>query len=396
MNYDYDLLIVGGGLVGGSLALALKDAPLRIGVVEAQAQAERQASPAGERALALSRGTAQILGELGIWPKVAAHAAPIRHIHVSDRGHFGKTRLHAANKGVDALGYVALARTLEDAIEEALSAPPIARLCPARVVGLKSGRDGICVTLKQNEETVNLTARLVVAADGGNSTVRKLLGIEQAVRDYGQTAIVTEVRTEQAADFTAYERFTASGPLAFLPLGRKKYSVVWTLKHEDVAELLSLSEAEFTRRLQAAFGYWLGKIELASRRQGFPLKLIRAEKMVADRVALIGNAMHQIHPVAGQGFNLGIRDAVALAERLLAQSAFDGDIGAQNFLDGYAQSRQADLAKVIRFTDSMVRLFSNDLPPLVMARNLAMLALDRLPPAKRLLARHAMGYAART
>lgn len=396
MNYDYDLLIVGGGLVGGSLALALRDAPLRIGVVEAQTQAERQASPAGDRALALSRGTAQLLGELGVWPRVAAGAAPIRHIHVSDRGHFGKTRLHAANKGVDALGYVALARTLEDAVEQALDALPIARLCPARVVGLKSGRDGICVTLKQSEETVNLTARLVVAADGGNSTVRKLLDIEQAVRDYGQTAIVTEVRTEQAADFTAYERFTSSGPLAFLPLGRKKYSVVWTLKHEDVAELLSLPEDEFTHRLQAAFGYWLGRIELASRRQGFPLKLIRAEKMVADRVALIGNAMHQIHPVAGQGFNLGVRDAVALAERLLAQSAFGGDIGDQNFLAGYAKSRQADLAKVVRFTDGMVRLFSNDLPPLAMARNLAMLALDRLPPAKRLLARHAMGYAART
>ncbi|MGZ8216088.1 2-octaprenyl-6-methoxyphenyl hydroxylase [Methylomagnum sp.] len=395
MNYDYDLLIVGGGLVGGSLALALRDAPLRIGVVEAQTEAERQASPAGERALALSRGTAQILDELGVWRAVMPEAAPIRHIHVSDRGHFGKTRLHAANKGVDALGYVALARVLEDAIERTLGELPITRLCPARVIGIKSGRDGICVTLKRNDESVNLTARLVVAADGGTSTVRKLLDIEQAVRDYGQTAIVTEVRTEKDADFTAYERFTSSGPLAFLPLGRKKYSVVWTLKHEDVAELLNLSEAEFTARLQAAFGYWLGRIELASRRQGFPLKLIRAERMVAERVALIGNAMHQIHPVAGQGFNLGIRDAAALADRLMAQSAFGGDIGDPRFLANYAKSRQADLATVIRFTDSMVRLFSNDSPPLALARNLAMVALDRLPPAKRLLARHAMGYGAR-
>ncbi|MGZ8246544.1 2-octaprenyl-6-methoxyphenyl hydroxylase [Methylomagnum sp.] len=395
MNYDYDLLIVGGGLVGGSLALALRDAPLRIGVVEAQTEAERQASPAGERALALSRGTAQILDELGVWRAVMPEAAPIRHIHVSDRGHFGKTRLHAANKGVDALGYVALARVLEDAIERTLGEPPITRLCPARVIGIKSGRDGICVTLKRNDESVNLTARLVVAADGGTSTVRKLLDIEQAVRDYGQTAIVTEVRTEKDADFTAYERFTSSGPLAFLPLGRKEYSVVWTLRHEDVAELLNLSEAEFTARLQAAFGYWLGRIELASRRQGFPLKLIRAERMVAERVALIGNAMHQIHPVAGQGFNLGIRDAAALADRLMAQSAFGGDIGDPRFLANYAKSRQADLATVIRFTDSMVRLFSNDSPPLALARNLAMVALDRLPPAKRLLARHAMGYGAR-
>jgi 2-octaprenyl-6-methoxyphenol hydroxylase len=395
MTYDYDLLIVGGGLVGGSLTLALKDAPLRIGVVEALSEAERQASPAGGRALALSRGSAQILDRLGVWPKVAPQAMAIRHIHVSDRGHFGKTRLHAADKGVDALGYVAVARVLEDAIEQGLDQLPATRLRPARVIGLKGGRDGICVTLKQNGECLNLTARLVVAADGGNSTVRSLLGIEQDVRDYGQTAIVTEVRTEKDTGFTAYERFTSSGPLAFLPLERKKCSVVWTLKHDDAAELLGQSEAEFTAHLQAAFGWWFGRIELAAPRQGFPLKLIRAEKMADERVVLIGNAMHQIHPVAGQGFNLGLRDAALLAERLLAQQAFGGDIGDRDFLDRYAEARRQDLANVVRFTDSLVRVFSNDFPPLALARTLALLALDRFPPAKRLLARHAMGYGVR-
>jgi 2-octaprenyl-6-methoxyphenol hydroxylase len=395
MNYDYDLLIVGGGLVGGSLALALRDAPLRIGVAEALGESERRASPAGGRALALSRGTAQILDGLGVWPAVAPEAMAIRHIHVSDRGHFGKARLHAAEKGVDALGYVAVARVLEEAIERALGELPAARLCPARIIGLKGGRDGICVTLKQGEECLNLTARLVVAADGGNSTVRNLLGIEQDVRDYGQTAIVTEVRTEKDTGFTAYERFTSSGPLAFLPLERKKCSVVWTLAHEDAAELLSLPEAGFTARLQAAFGYWLGRIEPASGRQGFPLKLIRAEKMAHERVVLIGNAMHQIHPVAGQGFNLGLRDAALLAERLLAQTAFGGDIGEGGFLARYAESRRPDLASVMRFTDGLVRIFSNDFPPLALARNLALVALDRFPPAKRLLARHAMGYGVR-
>jgi 2-octaprenyl-6-methoxyphenol hydroxylase len=395
MNYDYDLLIVGGGLVGGSLALALKDAPLRVAVVEAQTEAERLASPAGNRALALSRGTAQLLGQLGVWPEVAPKAMAIQHIHVSDRGHFGKTRLHAADKGVDALGYVAVARVLEDAIEQALHRIPATRICPARIIGLKAGLDGICVTLKQGEECLHLNTRLVVAADGGNSTVRNLLGIEQDVRDYGQTAIVTEVRTELDTKFTAYERFTSSGPLALLPLERKKCSVVWTLKHEDAAELLNQSEAEFTARLQSAFGQWFGRIELAAGRQGFPLKLIRAEKMVDERVVLIGNAMHQIHPVAGQGFNLGLRDAALLAERLLAQTAFGEDIGNPEFLARYAAARRQDLARVIRFTDSLVRIFSNDFPPLALARNLALIALDRFPPAKRLLARHAMGYGVR-
>ena len=395
MNYDYDLLIVGGGLVGGSLALALKDAPLRIGVVEAQTERERQASPAGDRALALARGTAQILDGLGAWPEVAPKAMAIRHIHVSDRGHFGKTRLHAADKGVDALGYVAVARALEDAIERGLSRLPAERLCPARIIGLKAGRDAVCVTLKRDGECLNLNARLVVAADGGNSTVRSLLGIEQEVRDYGQTAIVTEAYTEKDTAFTAYERFTSSGPLAFLPLERKKCSVVWTLGHEDAEDLLGQSEAEFTARLQEAFGYWFGKIQLAAPRQGFPLKLIRADRMVDERVVLIGNAMHQIHPVAGQGFNLGLRDAALLAERLLAQLAFGEDIGDPRFLSRYAEARSRDLASVIRFTDSLVRIFSNDFPPLALARNLALLALDRFPPAKRLLARHAMGYGVR-
>ncbi|HYE34877.1 2-octaprenyl-6-methoxyphenyl hydroxylase [Methylocaldum sp.] len=392
MNYDFDLLIVGGGLVGGSLALALRDAPLRIGVVEALTETERQASAAGDRALALARSTVQILDQLGIWQSVAAKGMPIRHIHVSDRGRFGKTRLHAAEKGVEALGHVIVARNLEDRIAQELRALDAELLCPARIIGLKAGRDGVCVTLKQGDECLNLTAALVVAADGGNSTVRRLLGIEQDVRDYGQTAIVTEVRTEADVNFTAYERFTASGPLAFLPLERKKCSVVWTLKNEDATELLNESELNFTANLQSVFGYWLGKIQLASQRQGFPLKLIRAEKMADERVLLIGNAMHQLHPVAGQGFNLGLRDAAFLAERLFAKLAFNEDIGEKEFLDHYVQVRQRDLTNVIHFTDGLVRTFCTDFPPVALARNAALIALDCFPPAKRLLARHAMGY----
>lgn len=395
MDYDYDLVIVGGGLVGGSLALALRDAPLRIAVVEALSAEDRHNSPAGNRALALARGSAQLLNTLGVWAEVAPEAMAIQHIHVSDRGHFGKTRLHAADKNVDALGYVAVARGLEDAIEHGLQQLPVTQICPARIMGLKAGRDGVCLSLKHHGDSLNLTAKLVVAADGGNSTVRSLLGIEQDVRDYGQTAIVTEIRTAKDNGHTAYERFTSSGPLAVLPLERRKCSVVWTLKHEDAAELLAQSEAEFTEKLQAAFGYWLGKIELAAPRQGFPLKLIRAERMVDERVVLIGNAMHQIHPVAGQGFNLGLRDAALLAEWLRAQAGFGADIGDWDFLHRYAEARGQDLAKVIRFTDSLVRVFSTDFPPLALARNLALLALDRLPPAKRLLARHAMGYGVR-
>ena len=395
MIYDFDLLIVGGGLVGGSLALALKDAPLRIGIIEAQTDEERLASPAGDRALALARGTAQILDRLNLWREVADAAMPIRHIHVSDRGGFGKTRIHAADRQVDALGHVLVARHLEDVIERKLAAGSAELIRPARIVGLQAGAEGICAALKRGDECLNLTARLLVAADGGNSTVRNLLEIERQVRDYGQTAIVTEVRTEKDTEYTAYERFTASGPLALLPLGRKRCSVVWTLKHEDAAELLGEPEDAFARHLQSAFGYWLGNIEPDAARQGFLLRLIRTEKMTDQRVVLIGNAMHQLHPVAGQGFNLGLRDAALLAEQLRTRLAFGEDIGAPEFLDRYAEIRRGDLDNVIRFTDGLVRLFSNDFPPLVLVRNAAMVALDCLPPAKRLLARYAMGYGVR-
>ncbi len=391
MNYDYDVLIVGGGLVGGSLALALADTALRIGVIESVPEDKRIASSAGDRALALAWGSAQILGQVGVWQGAEKKAAPIRHIHVSDQGYFGKLRMSAEREGVPALGYVATARTLEEEVALRLSQSPVTMICPASVIGLKAGSEAVHVSLREGNESINLTARLLVAADGGNSTVRKLLEIGQSIRDYGQTAIVTEVNTGKSGDFTAYERFTPVGPLAFLPVAKKRYSVVWTQKADDAAELLAMSDSAFTDRLQSAFGYWLGKIALASRRQAFPLKLIRAERMADERVVLIGNAMHQLHPVAGQGLNLGLRDVAMLAEMLVARLAFGEDIGERTFLERYAQARQADLDRVIRFTDSTVRIFSTDFAPVALARNAGLLALDRFLPGKRLLAQYAMG-----
>ena len=389
---EFDVLIVGGGLVGGSLALALAHTSLRVGLVEAQTDEERQASSAGDRALALSRGTVQSLKALGVWDSAAAAAMAIRHIHVSDRGHFGKTRLHAADCGVDALGHVVVARVLENAIQAKLRETAVIRLCPVRTMGVKAGPDRVHATLKQGQDQLQVSARLLVAADGGHSTVRTLLGVEQQIRDYGQTAVVTEVTTTKDTLNTAYERFTPSGPLAFLPLERRKCSVVWTLDSEAAEDAVRQGEGEFTARLQEAFGYWLGRIALASRPVGFPLRLIRADRMTDPRVVFIGNAMHQIHPVAGQGFNLGLRDAASLAERIALQVQLREDIGAPEFLESYALARRRDLERVVRFTDSLVRIFSNEFPPLVLGRNLALTAMDRIPMVKRLLSHQAMGY----
>ena len=395
MNYDYDVLIVGGGLVGGSLALALGNTALRIAILESMPEDQRLASSAGDRALALAWGSSLILDQVGIWQEAVKKAAPIRHIHVSDRGYFGKLRLDAEQEGVPALGYVATARTLEEAMAVRLRQSPVTVICPASVVGLKAGGEAVHVSLREGHQSTNLTARLVVAADGGNSTVRKLLEIGQTLRDYGQTAIVTEVETGKSSDFTAYERFTPVGPLALLPVAKRRYSVVWTQQADQANDLLAMPEPAFGQALQAAFGYWLGKLSLAAKRQSFPLKLIRAGRMTDERVVLVGNAMHQLHPVAGQGLNLGLRDVALLAEMLVARLEFGEDIGEKAFLARYAQARQADLDRVIRFTDSTVRLFSTDFKPLAVARSAGLMALDRFLPGKRLLAEYAMGLGSR-
>jgi len=391
MKVEYDVLIVGGGLAGGSLALALGKTSLKVALVESVPEDIRLASSAGERALALSWGSSQILDQIGIWRGAEQKAAPIRHIHVSDRGHFGKLRMSAEREGVSALGYVATARVLEDQVASALAGSPVSVICPASVEGLESNGEVVDVRLRREEGSLNLTARLVVAADGGNSTVRKLLGIGQSQRDYGQTAIVTEVEAARSSDYTAYERFTPVGPLALLPMGKKRYSVVWTQKTDGAKHVLGLSEAEFISRLQSEFGFRLGRLTLASARQGFPLKLIRAERMTDECVVLIGNAVHQLHPVAGQGLNLGLRDVALLVEMLEARLAFGEDISERAFLEQYAQARLNDHGRVIGFTDSTVRIFSNEFAPVALARNLGLLGLDRYIPGKRLLAQYAMG-----
>ena len=391
---DVDVLIVGGGLVGGSLALALQGSGLKVTLLEAQTDQERLTAATGDRALALSRGTVQSLKDLGLWDSVAEQAMAIHHIHVSDRGHFGKTRLWARDPGVEALGHVILARHLETALVAHLDRTALERICPARIIGLKAGLETIHVSLKEEDQSRTLSARLVVAADGGHSTVRKLLGIEQTLKDYGQSAIVTEVETERDTQPTAYDRFTRTGPLALLPIGPHRASVVWSLHPEEAQETLSLSESDIALRLQTTFGNWLGALQLVKRPVGFPLKLIQSGRMTDDRVVLIGNAMHQIHPVAGQGFNLGLRDAAVLAEWLITQRRLGLDLGDPEFLARYGEARRRDLSRVIRFTDSLVGIFSNDFPPMALARNLALFALERWPFAKRLLARNAMGYGA--
>ena len=395
MQQDYDLLIVGGGLAGNSLALALKDTGLRMAIIEANTREQLYASPAGDRALALAGGTVKMLEALGIWQGIRQAATAIKNIHISDRGHFGKTRLSAQQENVDALGYVISARDIETHVARLADEANIELICPARVVGLMSGEDAIHVSLKRGDESFSLSAKLLVGADGGQSSVRKLLDIDQKATEYGQTALVTTVKTSVPHNNTAYERFTASGPLALLPNGNSGCAVVWTRTDEDAQALMAGSEKDFLSELQECFGYRLGELALAAPRRTFPLSLIRAEKMVSGRAVIIGNAAHQLHPVAGQGFNLGLRDVVALAEMIIEQHGDGQDIGAADFLNRYARARQKDHNLVIGFTDNVVRIFSNEWLALALVRNIGLTLLDHIPAAKALLARQAMGLVGR-
>ncbi|MDD5462785.1 MAG: 2-octaprenyl-6-methoxyphenyl hydroxylase [Methylococcales bacterium] len=393
MQQDYDLIIAGGGLAGNCLALALKDTGLRMAIVEANTCEQLYASPAGDRALALAAGTVIVLDTLGIWKGISHAATAIKHIHISDRGHFGKTRLSAEKEHVEALGYVISARDIEAHVANLVRDAHIELICPARVVGLMSGENEVCASLKQGDESLNVSAKLFIGADGGSSSVRKLLDITQHTTEYGQTALVTTVRSTLPNKNTAFERFTASGPLALLPVAKNQCAVVWTRTNEDAEALMSGGEANFLTELQQCFGFRLGELSLSAPIRAFPLSLIRAEKMVAGRAVIIGNAVHQLHPVAGQGFNLGLRDVVQLAEMLIKQHERNKDIGAADFLKEYAVSRKQDHDWTIGFTDAVVKIFSNEWLTLAVARNAGLAFLDHVPAAKSFLTRHAMGLA---
>ena len=396
MQQEYDLLIVGSGLAGNCLALALKDAGFRIAIIEANTRAQLHASPAGDRALALAAGTVMMLDTLGVWQGIKHAATPIQHIHISDRGHFGKTRLSAQKEHIDALGYVIAARDIETYVANLVINAGIDIIAPARVAGLISGDQEICVNIKQNDQSQNLSAKLLVGADGGLSSVRQLLNINQLITDYGQTALITSVKSTIPNNNTAYERFTSSGPLALLPISKNECAVIWTRSHEDADTLMLGREADFLVELQQCFGFKLGELTLIAPRRAFPLSLIRAEQMVAGRAVIIGNAVHQLHPVAGQGFNLGIRDVIQLAEMLIKQHEQNKDIGEADFLNAYAVSRKKDHDWTIGFTDTLIKIFANEWLALAAARNIGLTLLDHIPAAKKLLTQHAMGFAGQT
>jgi len=392
METYYDVLIIGGGMVGASLAHALLGIGLRVGVVEAHAPNTDQQPSYDDRVIALAWGSRLILEGMGVWPDIAPAAEPIRHIHISERGHFGFARFDAKEERVEALGYVVTARDLGRALlAELESAGQVDLFCPARLDSFTPEAERVRVTVREGDEIRRLETRLLVAADGGDSVVRRLLGIPVQERRYGQTAIISNITPERPHAGIAYERFTDSGPLAMLPMTEGRCSLVWTARDEQVDEIMSWDDTRFLAQLQDRFGYRLGRLLKTGRRAAYPLKLMRVREQVRRRVVLIGNAAHAVHPVSGQGFNLGIRDVAVLADLLAEAARMRSDPGAMALLERYAEWRAGDQRMVATITDTLARLFANPLPPLRLARDCGLLGLDLCPPVKHLTARQFMG-----
>ncbi|MFW5451071.1 MAG: 2-octaprenyl-6-methoxyphenyl hydroxylase [Methylophagaceae bacterium] len=383
----FDLIIVGGGMVGASLAYALKNTSLKIAVIEAFEFNSEQQPSYDDRGIALSYGSQRIFEAMGLWQQLAAHSTAINDIHISDRGHFGVTRLSAQSENVPALGQVIIARIIGQVFNQALQQQNNLKIfCPSKVVQLKHHSDSVELVLDDDR---CLSAKLIVAADGGHSTIRRLLNLGISEADYQQTAITANISCERHHQNRAFERFTDSGPLALLPMSDNRCSLVWTVKTGDEVAILNLSDQEFLAQLQDRFGYRLGKLTHVGQRQCYPLKLIQADQAIQQRIVLIGNAAHNLHPIAGQGFNLGLRDVAALADVLIDAD----DCGDARLLHDYKQWRQDDQDDVIQTTDSLVKLFSNDNPLLGHFRGAGLALVDVLSPIKHRLAQKSMGLA---
>ena len=405
---EYDIAIVGGGLVGISLACALaqlQPAP-RVALIESYDYSSLAPPGFDSRTIALSFSSRQIFSAMRLWPALSEQACAIHTIHISDRGHPGITHLRASEQGVDALGYVIENRVMGQTLLVALrELDCVELLAPARVSSLELQTDRARLNLareamgtdKAQANVQSISARLVVAADGTDSFVRQYLGIEQRNWDYHQSAVIANVATSLPHRNIAYERFTHSGPMALLPLNAfaqdaNRYGLVWTVPEHEVEQVMQLGDADFAAALQQRFGRRVGEFVRIGQRASYPLGLNYIAEHVRPRLAFIGNAAHTLHPVAGQGFNLGLRDVAAIVEVIQGAQQQGRDIGDLKVLQDYARWRQRDHQTTMLFTDAIVRIFSNHSLPFVAARNAGLMAMELFAPVRKRLTRHAMGY----
>ncbi|CEK09183.1 2-octaprenyl-6-methoxyphenyl hydroxylase [Legionella hackeliae] len=376
-----DILIVGGGLTGATLMLALAAKGFNTVLIDASRLSDKINADFDARSLALSPASVRILEMLNVWPLLRRNATAIHSIQVSDQHHFGATRLEG--KPSNPLGYVVEIQYINQAIHQLL--PHTAVLAPVQLQALD--KENSVATISTATGTVNIHAQLIVAADGSESAVRRLLNLSAKKKDYGQQAIVANIGLARSHHNCAYERFTASGPLALLPMTENRASLVWAVAPEEAKRLLNLSEKEFLNTLQQAFGYRLGRLVRVGQRMIFPLRQVVMSKQGVWPFVFVGNAAHTLHPVAGQGFNLGLRDVAALAQCIIQRGLNP------SMLQHYELMRQHDQRSIVNLTDGLIKIFTSRLPGLSLARNLGLIAVDNLPFLKRSLAYYARGFA---
>jgi 2-octaprenyl-6-methoxyphenol hydroxylase len=397
---DCDVLIVGGGLVGSSLAQALLSIPVNVVLVEARDPSQLEQPSFDGRVTALANGSQRILAQLGLWPALQASAQPIRSIHIGQRGRFGAARIEAREEGVAALGFTVENRLLGEVLWRRLAdaGPEFQCFAPATLEHFEAQADCVAAKVEAGGQSTQVQARLLIAADGARSSVRRALGIAAREDDYDQTAIILNCTTQVAPDGRAFERFTPQGPLAVLPLAHGRAAVIWTLPPQLADSYMALPDAEFGVELERAFGRRLGRFERVGQRTLHRLARTQSDALTGPRALLIGNAAMSLHPVAGQGFNLALRDVATIAELIADEIAALGeaaDIGKNEILDRYRAWRHADQRKVAAFTHGLVHGFGSRLPGLAPLRGVGLVAFDLMPGAKAQLARHTMGTAGR-
>lgn len=389
---QYDVVIAGGGMTGAMLAFALQSQcsrKLKIAIVEKQSDTQIKAPSQSfdSRSIALSAASVDLLASWGLWPELAPHACPISHISVSDRGHIGKVKLNASDFNRRSLGQVIEIERIGEAIYQRLAQVPTSQITwyrPDQIVKISKSIDAQQLQLASGAV---LKTQLLALCEGGDSPTRVLAGIGCQVQDYQQTALIANIGVAGDHQQTAFERFTATGPLALLPLTRQRYSLVWTLGADEAARLMSAPAAEFLGELQQAFGYRAGVLQSVGERVTYPLSLKTALQASSHRLVLCGNSLHNLHPIAGQGFNLALRDLAAL----LSLVEHHADVGCYALTKDYANLRQQDMQQVVSLTDGLVRLFSNDSKLLAFGRTLGLTLLDNCPTIKTAFAKQTMG-----
>ncbi|MDK4793449.1 MAG: 2-octaprenyl-6-methoxyphenyl hydroxylase [Acinetobacter sp.] len=398
------VIIVGGGMVGLSLSLMLAKANIAVKLLEAvkypnydDQNVAPYHSSFDARNTALSRRSVQIYQKLGLWDALQQHATPILQVHITEQGSFGKARLVAEQEKVESFGQVIenawLGRVL---LTQVRQQPLIELIDGVQVTALTQDAEQVHIEAQRGDELLKLESKLLIAADGRDSFCRQAIGVGVDVRDYDQVAIVTTVQTSKPHEHVGFERFSALGPLALLPLpGEYRRSVVWPVKKGTEDEWLGEeNDQHFLSALQQTYGDRAGKFEKTGKRFSYPLSQVLAHKQAVGRVILMGNAAHTIHPVAGQGFNLCLRDADVLLRYLVNQLSASDDIGNPDNLLAYEQARLSDQQRVIKFCDTVVRGFSNQNPLLKLIRNTGLIAFDVIPGVKPLVANYAMGLKA--